>query len=147
MTADPQRELRALVDANAYMTLATADADGRPWASPVWFAHRGYREFLWVSRPDTRHSRNVAERTDVGLVIFDSTVPIGTGVAVYAEARAEPAVDADAIEVFSGRSVGQGGSAWTLADVSDDARLRLYRATASALFLLDEHDRRVQVTL
>lgn len=29
---------RAIVDSNAYMTLATADETGRPWASPVWYA-------------------------------------------------------------------------------------------------------------
>ena len=30
---------RAIVDAARYLTLATADHAGRPWASPVWFAH------------------------------------------------------------------------------------------------------------
>jgi nitroimidazol reductase NimA-like FMN-containing flavoprotein (pyridoxamine 5'-phosphate oxidase superfamily) len=70
---DPELVLRAVVDANAYMTLATADADGRPWASPVWFAHEGYGEFFWVSRPDTRHSRNLVTRPSVAIVIFDST--------------------------------------------------------------------------
>ena len=42
---------RAIVDANSYMTLATADADGAPWASPVWFAHEQYETFLWMSQP------------------------------------------------------------------------------------------------
>jgi hypothetical protein len=42
---------RAIVDANSFMTLATADADGLPWASPVWFAPAEYREFFWVSDP------------------------------------------------------------------------------------------------
>ena len=32
------------------MTLATADADGVPWASPVWYAPDGYSELLWVSQ-------------------------------------------------------------------------------------------------
>jgi Pyridoxamine 5'-phosphate oxidase len=26
---------REIIDANRYMTLATADGDGRPWAAPV----------------------------------------------------------------------------------------------------------------
>ena len=26
---------RGIIDANRYMTLATADAEGEPWASPV----------------------------------------------------------------------------------------------------------------
>jgi hypothetical protein len=29
---------RDIVDASAYMTLATADEAGQPWASPVWYA-------------------------------------------------------------------------------------------------------------
>ena len=52
---------REIVDSNSYMTLGTADAEGRPWVSPVWFAAVGYAELLWVSRgrPGTRAtSRN-----------------------------------------------------------------------------------------
>jgi hypothetical protein len=44
--------LKAIVDANQYMTLATADEDGLPWASPVWFASIEYRELFWVSSPE-----------------------------------------------------------------------------------------------
>jgi hypothetical protein len=35
-----------IVDANQYMTLGTADASGRPWVSPVWYAPEGYAAFL-----------------------------------------------------------------------------------------------------
>jgi hypothetical protein len=31
---------REIIDANRYLTLAGADDDGRPWAAPVWYAHR-----------------------------------------------------------------------------------------------------------
>ena len=41
------------------MVLATADGTGRPWSSPVYFAHDGYAEFLWVSAPEAAHSRNI----------------------------------------------------------------------------------------
>ena len=51
---------RAIIDAGRYMTLATADADGLPWASPVWFAPAGYREFFWVSDPEARHTRTTS---------------------------------------------------------------------------------------
>jgi hypothetical protein len=56
---------REIIDANRYMTLATADGDGRPWAAPVWYAHRGYTDFLWCRNPETRHSRNLASRPEV----------------------------------------------------------------------------------
>ena len=80
---------RAIVDGNRYMTLSTADAGGMPWASPVWFAAASYSELFWVSKPGARHSQNIAARPEVGIVIFDSTVPISTGKAVYIAARAE----------------------------------------------------------
>src|SRR6266508_544280 len=80
---------RRIVDANLYMVLATADATGRPWASPVYFANSGYDEFFWVSSPDATHSRNIAARPQVGIVVFDSQVPIGTGQGVYMAAVAE----------------------------------------------------------
>ena len=35
---------REIIDANQYLTLATADGDGRPWAAPVWYAHQGLHE-------------------------------------------------------------------------------------------------------
>ena len=99
-----------IIDAARYMVLATADEDGVPWASPVWFAPDGYTRFLWVSREDTRHSRNLAVRSRLSIVIFDSSAPIGTGEGVYMDALAQQVDEpADAIEVFSRRSVEQGG--------------------------------------
>jgi hypothetical protein len=134
---------RAIIDGNAYLTLATADADGRPWASPVWFAPDGYAAFLWVSAQDTRHSRNLALRSDVGIAIFDSTVPIGTGQAVYAEAVAACLSGAEierGIALFSQRSLAHGGRAWSVADVEAPDGLRLYRATATGHWILDQAD-------
>ena len=45
--AEREAMARGIVDGNSYMTLGTADADGLPWASPVWYATESYREFLW----------------------------------------------------------------------------------------------------
>jgi hypothetical protein len=104
---------RAILDAGIYVVLATADADGVPWASPVWFAKEDYRERYWVSYPGARHSQNIAVRPEVALVVFDSTVPPGTGQAVYMTATAEQLTDAAAIEhgisIFSRESLRQGG--------------------------------------
>jgi hypothetical protein len=141
---------RAMIDANAYMTIASADAVGVPWASPVWFAHHQYTEFLWVSRPDARHSNNITARAEVGIVIFDSTVPEGSGDAVYLEGIAREAGEAERsrmLVVLSTRSTNRGGAAWSAADVTGDAPHRLYIARAVAHFVLDDHDRRVPVTI
>ncbi|MEV0718488.1 pyridoxamine 5'-phosphate oxidase family protein [Asanoa sp. NPDC050611] len=141
---------RTIIDANSYLTLGTADADGRPWATPVWFAADRYTDFIWVSRPGTRHSRNIAVRPDVGIVVFDSTVPIGQGQAVYVEAVAGQVPESEvevAIAVFSARSVTDGGRTWQAAEVVGGAQFRLYRARATAHYVLDDHDSRVPVAL
>jgi nitroimidazol reductase NimA-like FMN-containing flavoprotein (pyridoxamine 5'-phosphate oxidase superfamily) len=139
---------RELIDSNLYMTLATADGDGRPWATPVWYAHEGYTDFLWVSRPEARHSRNIASRPQVGIVIFDSTVPVGGAQAVYLEAVAEEVTGrerARRIASYSQTSEAQGAGAWSISDVVAPAPLRLYRAIAAEHFVLEPGDRRVPV--
>ena len=147
---DLAADARAIVDANRYMTLATADGDGRPWASPVWFAHEGYTDFLWVSRPDARHSCNLASRPGLAIVVFDSTVPEGGARAVYVEAEAELLDGAElerGIAAFSRRSEERGVGHWGIADVTAPAPHRLYRARASAHFVLGADDRRIPVRL
>ena len=147
--AAPAEHAHALIDAMAYMTLATADADGRPWATPVWFAHRDHREFIWISRPGTRHSRNLAANPRLAISIYDSTVVPGDAAAVYMEAEATEVTDAGEravlLEAFSRRSVAQGLGPFGEADVTGAAPHRLYRARALATFILGPHDQRIEV--
>jgi hypothetical protein len=149
MDRDPAAVAREIVDVNRYMVLGTADPAGRPWATPVYYAPAHYREFFWVSSPDTRHSRNLETRREVSIVIFDSTAPIDTGNGVYMSALAEEVLGDEretGIDVFSGRSLAHGGRPWRLQDVDAPARLRLYRATALDVYVLDPHtDRRLRV--
>ena len=44
---------------------------------------RGYDALFWVSSPQARHSRNLAARPQVSIVVFDSQVPVGSAAAVY----------------------------------------------------------------
>jgi pyridoxine/pyridoxamine 5'-phosphate oxidase len=143
-------QVKAVIEANRYMTLGTADAAGLPWATPVWYATVDCREFLWVSSPEARHSHNIAARPQVAIVIFDSQVPVGGAQAVYVSADAHQLSGGEVergVELFTGRSEAQGLRAWTRADVEPPAPLRLYRATASEHFLLTTGDRRVAVHL
>jgi nitroimidazol reductase NimA-like FMN-containing flavoprotein (pyridoxamine 5'-phosphate oxidase superfamily) len=139
---------RAVIDANSYMTLGTADESGLPWVTPVWFAHSGYREFLWVSSHEARHSRNLETRSEVSIVIFDSQVSPGDAEAVYVSAKAEELSGDELesrVEVFSRKSEADGLPAYSRADVQEPARLRLYRAVATEHFALGEGSRRIPV--
>ena len=145
---------KGIIESNRYMVLGTADEGGMPWTTPVWYAQTGFRQFLWVSSPDRRHSRNVTARADVSMVIFDSTVAVGSARAVYLAARAEELSGAElehAIGVFDAAGRAQGlRRGWTLDDVVAPAPYRLYRATVSQHWVLDPDsspDDRAEVTL
>jgi uncharacterized protein YhbP (UPF0306 family) len=157
MSGDQPQDLGAIaqsiIDSNMYMALGTADGAGRPWVSPVYYAPESYREFFWVSSPEARHSRNLATRSEVSIVVFDSRAPIGTGQGVYMSAVAEELTGAEldrGIGIFSRRSKAHGAREWRLDDVGPPAPYRLYRATASEHSVLDpaaSPNRRTPVTV
>ena len=108
--------------------------------SPVYFAVSDYTDFYWVSLPDAQHSRNLAARPEVSIVVFDSSVPIGTGQGVYMAARAEELTGSElerGIEVFSRRGQEHGGKPWNADDVRAPAPHRLFRASATQHWTLD----------
>ncbi|MGB3444739.1 MAG: pyridoxamine 5'-phosphate oxidase family protein [Actinophytocola sp.] len=142
---------RAILDGNSFMVLATSDADGVPWATPVWFATEDYRSLYWVSSPDAQHSRNLAVRPEISVAVFDSTQRPGEVQAVYMSGTAALARDVEeGIAVFSRVAVREGLGEWGASRVTGDARLRLYHATVAAHYVLDPDattDTRLRVTL
>jgi hypothetical protein len=144
---------RSIIDSNWYMALGTADETGRPWVSPVYYAPAGYSEFFWVSSPEATHSRNLAARPEVSVVIFDSRAPVGAGQGVYMAAVAAELTGDDldrGITLFSRVSQGHGARPWTLEDVRPPEPYRLYRATVSAHWVLEpgsHPNRRTPVTV
>jgi nitroimidazol reductase NimA-like FMN-containing flavoprotein (pyridoxamine 5'-phosphate oxidase superfamily) len=150
MAEDIAARARAIIEANAYMTLATADGEGLPWATPVWYAPESDISLLWISRPGARHSVNLARRAELGIAIFDSRQPPGTGEGVYMQATAEEVADDElerAVTVFSERSLRHGDGPVGRDDVRAPAEHRLYRATAYEVFILGDRDQRIAVDL
>ncbi len=145
---DPSEVFEAVVRANQYMVLATADGSGVPWASPVWFATVDSWEFFWVSSPNARHSQNLAVRPELAITIFDSRQAPGAGQGVYISALAmrvaEDELD-DGMAIFSAASQRAGMRPWGRVDVVPPARHRLYRATAVERFVLSPRDERLAV--
>ena len=149
-TVDLVAHARSLLGNNRYLTLGTINDDGRPWTTPVYFAAGGERDFYWVSDTEAQHSRNLAERPDVSIVVFDSSVEPFHGRAVYAAATARELSGEDldrGLQIYPGSSE-RGGVVFTRDRVTGPASYRLYRATASEHFLLrDDRDVRVPVSL
>ena len=134
-TTDVADMVRSIIDGNVYMVLGTADEAGRPWVSPVFYASHTCREFFWISSPEVTHSRNLAERPQVSIVIFDSRAPVGSGgsTAVYMAGAAAVVREEDVERslAVSTDFAGRGGREITAADVRSPAPYRLYRATVT----------------
>jgi hypothetical protein len=124
---------RRVIEGNHYMTLATREPDGRPRLSPVYYTPARYADFYWVSSPEARHSRNVAADPGVEIVIYDSTVAVGAGEAVYLSARARLVPD-DELEAVCGEAfrTTAGAEPFTPDELRGDAPLRLYVAHATS---------------
>jgi hypothetical protein len=89
-----------IVAANRYMVLGTADRTGRPWVTPVFFSPFGADRICWVSSPDSRHSRNIAQREEIAITVFDSTVAVGRAEAAYFDADATAASSDEVFEAL-----------------------------------------------
>jgi nitroimidazol reductase NimA-like FMN-containing flavoprotein (pyridoxamine 5'-phosphate oxidase superfamily) len=123
---------RSVIDANTYMALGTADATGVPWVTPVYYTPDGYTDFYWVSSPDALHSRNIAERADVSIAIYDSHSVIGGAEAVYMTAKAAlvPVGELErSASLYSSRLPGL--KSFGLNELVAPALFRLYRAVVT----------------
>lgn len=139
MDAELAEHAKRVIDANRYMTLGTADEAGHPWVSPVWFASQDYHDFHWISSPDAQHSRNLAVRPEIAIAIFDSSVPVGGGQAVYMQGVARELTGAElrqGMDVFDRALRRDTGRGWEIDDVEGQAPFRLYRATISEHWVL-----------
>lgn len=123
---------RTTLASNRFMVLGTVDPSGRPRVSPVWFSLVDHRDVYWLSSPAAHHSRNIAERPEVSMVVFDSSVDPHTGQAVYLDATAGRVPDdelaASCLEAF--RDVADALS-YTPETLQDEPFV-LYRATVNA---------------
>ncbi len=91
--SENSRLAQAILSQLTYITLSTATKDGVPWNAPVYAAFDEAYTFFWVSAKYARHSQNIRANQRIAIVVYDSTVPPGTGKGVYMEARAYELTD------------------------------------------------------
>ena len=123
---------RHTLASNRFMILGTVDPSGRPRVSPLWFSLVDHRRVYWLSSPDAHQSRNLGERPEVSIVVFDSSAAPHTGQAVYLEATAgrvpDEELEAACTEAFRGVEEALSFTRPTLADEP----FVLYRAQVTA---------------
>jgi len=156
---DASRKARRLIEATPHLTLATADASGKPWSCPVYFAHDQAFTLYWVSFRQAVHSANIRVRPQVGISILGEP-PDHEGDGVYFDAVAaelhDPAEVERAIEVRRSRPQDRKFAVTGPGDVLGEAAWRIYRAIPVAVYKYDDAagivhgqhvDVRVKVTL
>lgn len=79
MVAKAKKEIKDRL----YLTLATVDNNFSPWNAPVYSAFDQKYNFFWMSSLASQHSKNIRFNSKTFAVIYDSTVPEGTGFGVY----------------------------------------------------------------
>jgi hypothetical protein len=138
---DNDAHARTVLDGTCYAVLATADAAGRPWATPVWFAHDGLDRLYWLSWPGSRHSELIEARPEIALTVFDSHAVPNQGTAFYATARARQCPDEqldDGLRILNRRLAAYGIGGVTRERTTGPARLRLYVAEITQAWVLDQ---------
>ena len=73
MSTAERREVDAFLGRHRTASLATADDDGQPHAANVQFVHDEAWRLIWVSSPQSRHSRQLASRPAAAVTIYAPT--------------------------------------------------------------------------
>ena len=85
---DFNKRAKEIIKKIQYITIATS-SNNQPWNSPVYSVHDEHYNFYWASWKENVHSKNIRNNPRVFLVIYDSTVPEGTGEGLYVKATAK----------------------------------------------------------
>jgi Pyridoxamine 5'-phosphate oxidase len=134
---DASRKTRQLIADTPHLTLATADATGKPWSCPVYFAHDEVFTLYWVSFKQAVHSANIRVRPQVGISILGEA-PDHEGEGVYLDSVAAELHELTeverAIEVRRTRPQDSKFAVTSPEDVLGDAAWRIYRAVPVAVY-------------
>lgn len=82
--------LYELLSGNTYLSLATADENGTPWASPVVYEFdETHGNLFFISAPDSRHIRNISKNPTVAFSIYNSAQTVGNAFGIQWSGRVE----------------------------------------------------------
>ena len=129
MSTSLAEHAKEIIEKILYITIASVSKDGVPWNSPVYSSHDEEYNFFWASLHQSQHSRNIKENNRVFIVIYDSTVPEGTGEGVYIQAKVYELSDEKEITHASKYHYGRTNKEPRPAsDFVGDQRIRMYKA-------------------
>lgn len=71
MTDELRRRIADYLARHTTLTLATVGADSLPQAAPLFYASDAQMNLIFLSSPDSRHSRNLARNPAAAAAIYD----------------------------------------------------------------------------
>jgi Pyridoxamine 5'-phosphate oxidase len=89
-----QQRAHEALERTEIMVLATADAESGTWTSPVQFQAGSNFELSFLSRPGTRHGRNIERDPRVAVAIYSWPGPDGGNLGLQITGRATRQGDA-----------------------------------------------------
>jgi uncharacterized protein YhbP (UPF0306 family) len=129
------RVARRLLSASTLCALATVGPGGRAHVNTMYFAAGSGWDLVWLSAPESAHSRNVRAKRSAAIAVYDSRQRWGgadRGIQVFGQARelAGPAAS-QAVEAYVKRFS---------ADEAITKRFAAYRLRPKRLKLFDERE-------
>lgn len=121
-----------------YATVATVSMKGLPWNSPVSFVYDEDLRLYWFSDRASQHSRNIRHTGVVFIVIYDSTLPEGSGAkGLYMYAKATEVEDPSLVRHARYLKDGEPRPDDMRAFLGADSIRRVYQATPMQLWMND----------
>lgn len=148
---------RKIIFENQYMKIASSDEQGNAWASPVAYVYDEDFNFYWVSVPESLHQKNIKNKPEVSLAVFDSHQPWGEGVGVQMKATVSevPLKDIPRVtKLYFSRKYPYGNASGAfgkgLRDLLKGKIYKFYKATPTKVWVPDPNadvDARIEVNL
>lgn len=158
MVKDLNKLAREIIKINQYMTIASSDKNGSPWAAGVVYSYDKDWNLYFLSLPSSCHSQNIKNNKNVVVAIFDSHQLFGQGVGLQIEGVAAEVAAKDTseiIKIFFARKFPYGGVTHSTDDyikqfTSKGSIYRCYKIILRKIWMNDPNnkiDARVIVTL
>jgi uncharacterized protein YhbP (UPF0306 family) len=64
------RTVSAFLGQQTTLTLATANDEGEPWATPLFYLVDDALSLFWLSSPDSEHSRNLKANSSAAVTVY-----------------------------------------------------------------------------
>ncbi len=125
---------KSLIENSHHMVVATADTEGKPWVSPVFYMYDESFTLYWVSDKSALHSKNIRSNPRIAISIFGPAPPENKSkiYGVYIDAEAVELTDevdiSRAAKIIQQRVQPDKFMIKSLSDVTGNAAWRIYKA-------------------